>query len=94
MSRKLRLSEAGLRTIIRKLIIETYEARGDADNEENLLVEPDDPDSDEEKNEVNTIAGGGIRGVTTPLGTGPTYPVDKDKKKKKKCRGGTDWYKN
>ena len=56
MPRKLRLSEADLRRIVRKLIIETYEARGDADNEENLLVEPDDPDNDENQNEINTIA--------------------------------------
>ena len=92
MPRKFRLSEADLRRVVRKLIIETYEARGDADNEENLLVEPDNPDNDEDQNEINTIAGGGIRGVTTPLGTGPTYPIDKDKKKK--FTGGTNWYKN
>ena len=94
MSRKFKLREADLRRLVRKLLIETYEARGDADNEENLLVEPDDPDKDENQNEVNTLAGGGVRGVTTPLGTGPTYPAGRGKKKKKKFTGGTDWYKN
>ena len=42
--------------------------------------------------EINAIGMGGgtgvsrgtIRGVITPLGTGPTYPADAPKKKKKK----------
>ena len=75
-------------------------------DEDDLLLEPDssrEEQRDEPADEVNAIGIGGgapvstgnISGVTTPLGTGPTYPSKRKKKKKKKApEGGADWYKN
>jgi len=61
-----------------------------------LLTEPDkvtskdDQDRDDEASVVANVAG-----VTTPLGTGPTYPRGKRKSKKRKApAGGVDWYKS
>jgi len=67
----------------------------DIERDENkLLTEPDySPDEDDDpklgkkssedkkKKEQSMVGGGAIAGVTTPLGTGPTYP-DKGKKSK------------
>jgi len=71
----------------------------DSEDDENLLVEPDffevddangttvpgkdgvDPEFAKKKHEISTVAS--IAGVTTPLGTGPTYPSRSQKKKKK-----------
>lgn len=61
--------------------------------DEKLLGEPDFIDgrgSEDEPDPDNTIKGSrheqavvsAIAGVTTPLGTGPTYPVPKRKKRK------------
>ena len=47
---------------------------------ENLLTEPDASDDDEQR-EQNVVAN--ISGVSTPLGTGPTYPRRRKKKKQK-----------
>ena len=78
-------------TVLRKLIREflLVEMKDDADekNDDKLLTEPDgvgdnDPGS-EETDEQSVVAN--IAGVTTPLGTGPTYP-DKPRKKKKKSK--------
>ena len=74
------------------------------DKDEDLLVEPDASKETGKKkaSEVNAIGMGGgsvqsrgtIRGVTTPLGTGPTYPAGRKKKKKKSAKsGGANWYK-
>ena len=76
------------------------------ESEEDLLMEPDaskerarDEASPDEVNAISTGGGamqstGNISGVTTPLGTGPTYPVGRKKKKKKKSEeGDEDWYK-
>lgn len=38
------------------------------------------------QDEISTLAGGAIVGVTTPLGTGPTYPDRPKKKKRKKSK--------
>ena len=77
-----------LRQYIRNILIEK------SDNEDTLLVEPDltpeREDEDKAADEVSALgtAGAGgvgsIRGVTTPLGTGPTYPAGKKKRKKKR----------
>ena len=66
-------------------------------SDEKLLGEPDfieDPEDEElyapcpdnEQYEVSMIGGGGsvIQGVTTPLGTGPTYPGPPKKKRLKR----------
>jgi|MDTB01.3.fsa_nt_gb hypothetical protein len=75
-------------------------------SDDELILEPDsskESKRDGAKDEVNAIGIGGgapvstgnIAGVTTPLGTGPTYPAKRKKKKKKKAlSGGEDWYKN
>ncbi len=75
-------------------------------SDDELILEPDsskESKRDGSKDEVNAIGIGGgapisngtIAGVTTPLGTGPSYPAKRKKKSKKKARsGGEDWYKN
>jgi len=64
-----------------------------SEEKEELLTEPDEPEGTTEENEVSTVAS--IAGVTTPLGTGPTYPKGRRKKKKEKAPvGNEDWYKN
>ena len=51
--------------------------------EEDILGEPDESAEDErEKDEQVTTAA--VAGVTTPLGTGPTYPGKSKRKSKKK----------
>ncbi len=42
-----------------------------------LLVEPDVPEGEEEEE----VSAGGVVGVSTPLGTGSTYPAKRRKKK-------------
>ena len=60
-----------LREIIRRILLE-----------EEILAEPDETNQEEHDQEEQSMAGA-VAGVTTPLGTGPTYP-DKLKKKHKK----------
>ena len=60
-----------LRKIIRSILWE---------NKDKILAEPDVTD-DDDSSEASVVAN--ISGVTTPLGTGPTYPR---KPKKKKSR--------
>ena len=67
--------------------------------EPDIIEDPDEEGEDIRKahsytvrSEISAISGGGggmvstnaIGGVTTPLGTGPTYPSKKKKKKRKK----------
>lgn len=93
------MRERELRQLIRYILIESkYEDdqnkhdRVDPDKEErdeDLLLEPDENDENEEVKEMNSLGGAGgtggaVRGVTTPLGTGPTHPDEPVKKKKKK----------
>jgi len=60
--------------------------------EEEVLGEPDmsaedeREDNDSEADEQSAVGGGNIAGVTTPLGTGPTYPAS-DRRKKKLTKG-------
>ena len=78
--------------------------------EPDLSAEDEREDDDEEKlddkskTEQNAISTGGgalqssgqIAGVITPLGTGPAYPADAPKKKRKKKfadEEDEDWYK-
>lgn len=58
----------------------------DEDSEEkDLLLEPDaSPGKDPSKTEQSVCAG--VAGVTTPLGTGPTYPDSPSRKKAKKAK--------
>ena len=48
--------------------------------DEDLLLEPDEINDPDDKSELNTVAN--IAGVSTPLGTGPTYPLKSKKKRK------------
>ena len=58
-----------------------------------LLGEPDLTSNDDESKEE--VSAGGVAGVTTPLGTGPTYPGNKKRKpSKKKSVADDDWYKS
>jgi len=86
-----------LRQYIRAMLEELHEhsnyrlyldahARGDDDGKkeppEDLLTEPDLPESETyEQEEQNVVAN--IAGVTTPLGTGPTYPVGRKKRRRR-----------
>ena len=82
-----------LRNWIREfLLYETAKDDSSTSSGENLLIEPDeinDPEQ-EEQTEMNTTAN--IGGVITPLGTGPTYPGGKKKRKKKRLPKG--WQKS
>ena len=51
--------------------------------EEEVLGEPDESAEDERERDEQAVTAA-VAGVTTPLGTGPTYPDKKRKKKKKK----------
>ena len=51
--------------------------------EEEVLGEPDESAEDERERDEQAVAAA-VAGVTTPLGTGPTYPNKKRKKNKKK----------
>ncbi len=66
-----------LRQFIR-LLIESESEEENSDDDK-LLTEPDETEGREE-DEVSVVAN--VAGVTTPLGTGPTYP-DKPAKKRK-----------
>ena len=91
-----------LRLLIREILEEMTSPLHDAEDvahpDSTLLTEPDDPNGDEdtvgsEVEEVSTVAS--IAGVTTPLGTGPSYPTKRKKKKKEiPVVGDEDWYKN
>ncbi len=50
--------------------------------EEEVLGEPDESAEDERERDEQAVAAA-VAGVTTPLGTGPTYPDKKRKKRKK-----------
>lgn len=77
-----------LRSLIREIIKEMAAPTKEDDvahPASTLLTEPDDPSGDEDTSsaEVEEVSGvSAIAGVTTPLGTGPTYPDKKGKKKK------------
>jgi len=72
-----------IRLWIRSLIREMVEKEK---KNEKLLTEPDQVDerAEDETDEMSTVAS--IAGVTTPLGTGPTYPGAPKKRKKKNRR--------
>ena len=65
-----------LREYIRQALIHMFESK-------EKLLEPDEK-NDDRQDEMSTLGAMAIRGVTTPLGTGPTYPAKKKKVKKKK----------
>ena len=63
-----------LRLFIRKILEEAQEKE--------LITEPDDTEGREESAEDEASVAANVAGVTTPLGTGPTYPrKTKDKRK-------------
>ena len=66
-----------LRKFIRFLI--EAESKKEKSDKSNLLTEPDEIEGREE-DEASVV--GGIVGVTTPLGAGPTYPNKPDKRRK------------
>ena len=51
---------------------------------EEVLGEPDESSEDEREDSDEQSVVGAVAGVTTPLGTGPTYPADMKKKHKKR----------
>ena len=61
------MNESALRRYIRHLLKEE-------EKQDNLLTEPDEVEDADPEEEASTVAGGSIRGVSTPLGTGSTYP--------------------
>lgn len=85
-----------LRRLIREVIKEIAASIKDDDGahpDSTLLTEPDDPSGDEDTVDAEVEEASGvaaIAGVTTPLGTGSTYP--NEKRKKKKLRKG--WQKS
>jgi hypothetical protein len=53
------------------------------DDEKQMLSEPDESEEGSKKRDEQAVVSS-IAGVTTPLGTGPTYPSTRRKTKKKK----------
>ena len=51
---------------------------------EEVLGEPDESAEDERVDSDEQAVVGAVAGVTTPLGTGPTYPAGMKKKHKKR----------
>jgi hypothetical protein len=84
-----------IRQILREVKHPAVEEKGEDHMTDDLLTEPDDVDDiSAQKKEQSVVAS--IAGVTTPLGTGPTYPKhskSKKKSKKKSSTGDTSWYK-
>jgi hypothetical protein len=70
---------------VREIIKEIRQSEVYDPKDGELLIEPDDPSEDDPENEVNVVAN--IAGVTTPLGTGPTYPAGSKRKKKSLPKG-------
>lgn len=78
-----------MQDLIRRFILETISESNekkakDDEDQEDLLTEPDySTSSDEDPAEQNEQSvAGAVAGVTTPLGTGPTYPSPRFKKPK------------
>ena len=53
---------------------------------EDLLAEPDDLSDEFDGKRRDEFAAGGVPGVITPLGTGPTYPDSSVRKKSRRKR--------
>jgi len=81
-----------LRLLIRE-IIRRRRVNETKKNKVDLLTEPDEPIADDDHNEISTVSS--IAGVTTPLGTGPSYPSKRKKRKDKPepAVGDENWYK-
>jgi len=86
--RKTTIKLSKLRKLIREAIKDSdcaCEGTGCEDNvhrdDDELLLEPDSAkDSDDDVDEMNAVAAGGVSGVTTPLGTDSTGRSRKKKK--------------
>ena len=76
-----------LRNFIREFLLREKKDGNEPSREkdDNLLVEPDEVDEPGQE-EVSVVAN--IAGVSTPLGTGPTYPAGRRKQKKKSLPAG------
>ncbi len=78
-----------LRKIITLILKEYYE---DSSAEKDVIGEPDLTNSEQRKSTVkkkknknkSEMSAGGVAGVATPVGTGPTYPAKIKKKSKKR----------
>lgn len=68
------------------MILEHYLLEKDNAGEQpdDLLLEPDDSE-EQAQDEVNAVAN--IAGATAPMGRGPAFPANKNKKKKKLPKG-------
>lgn len=71
-----------LRKYIRLLIQEQAKKQKEAEKPKDILGEPDFNPEEEEKE----ASSGGVAGVATPLGTGPTYPSSRVTSKKERSR--------
>ena len=83
-----------IRQLVREyLLLRLLEKKKEEENGD-LLTEPDEPhESEDSTEEVSVVAN--IAGVTTPLGTGPTYSAKKKRKKSPEIDTvSDDWYKN
>ncbi len=86
------MNEIKLRQLIR-LMLESDSKDTDDEGPDDLITEPDMPPNEEEETREASVVGaaggtapsGAMRGVSTPLGTGPTHP-SKEKKKKKSSK--------
>ena len=88
------MNELRLRQLIR-LMLESADSK-DTDDEgpEDLITEPDTPPNEDDETMEASVVGaaggtassGAMRGVSTPLGTGPTHPSKSKKKKASKKR--------
>lgn len=85
------MNDFELRQLIRLMLESSDSKDKDDEGPDDLLTEPDlPPNEDEDQKEASmvgaaggTAPSGAMRGVTTPLGTGPTHPHPGKKKKKK-----------
>ena len=82
-----------IRQLVREYLLYRLLEKKD-EKPDDLLTEPDEPNGlDDSKDEVSVVAN--IAGVTTPLGTGPTYPTKRKRKLRPKIdKVDDDWYKN
>ena len=84
------MNDFELRQLIRMMLESSGSEDKDDEGPDDLLTEPDLPPGDDEDQKEASMVGsaggsapsGAMRGVTTPLGTGPTHPHPRKKKKK------------
>jgi hypothetical protein len=67
------------------------DGKNDDEKDDKLLTEPDEPDDPDRAGQEEQSVVANITGVSTPLGTGPTYPAGRKKRKKRALP--KDWQK-